>query len=359
MTRVPTTGLRPDYRISRIIKGGWQLAGDHGAVDKASAIRDMAAFVEAGIITFDCADIYAGVEEMIGIFLDDLRRSSGVSAASQVRVHTKFVPDATALETVDRHQVEAGIDRSLARLGVERLDLVQFHWWDYEVAGALDVLGYLQRLKDKGKIHHLGLTNFDLDHVRQFALAGFDIASVQVQYSLIDQRPAGAFANFCRRHKIGILAYGVLAGGFFSDRWLGAADPGYDFDNRSLIKYRLIIDEFGGWPLFQELLSVLGGTAKRHGVSLANVALRALHDRADIAALILGARYAHHLADNLRALAFTPDDEDKEALSAVLAKRRGPSGPVFGLERDRTTRHGQIFKKNLNTDPTDTVDASA
>ena len=198
MMMAPAIGLRPDYRISRIIKGGWQLAGDHGMVDKASAIRDMAAFVDAGITTFDCADIYTGVEEMIGIFLDDLRRSSGASAVSRVRVHTKFVPDATALEAIDRHQVEAGIDRSLARLGVERLDLVQFHWWDYNVPGALDVLGHLQGLKDKGKIHHLGLTNFDLEHVRQFVRAGFDIASVQVQYSLIDQRPAGAFADFCR-----------------------------------------------------------------------------------------------------------------------------------------------------------------
>lgn len=359
MTIVPAVDLRPDYRISRIIKGGWQLAGDHGAVDRASAIRDMAAFVEAGITTFDCADIYTGVEEMIGVFLEDLRRRAEASAASQVRVHTKFVPDATALQTIDRHQVEAGIDRSLARLGVERLDLVQFHWWDYEVPGVLDVLGHLQGLKDKGKIRHLGLTNFDLEHVKQFTMAGFDIASVQVQYSLLDQRPSGAFADFCRQHDIAIFAYGVLAGGFFSDHWLGAADPGYMFDNRSLIKYRLIIDEFGGWPLFQELLTVLSETARRHGVSLANVSLRALYDHADVKALILGARYAHHLADNLKALAFTPDDDDRKALSAVMAKRRGPSGSVFGLERDRTTRHGQIFKKNLNADKADAADASA
>lgn len=358
MTTVPTIDLRPDYRISRIIKGGWQLAGDHGAVDRAAAIRDMAAFIEAGIVTFDCADIYTGVEEMIGAFLEDLRRRGGGSAASQVHVHTKFVPDATALRTIDRREVEAGIDRSLARLGVERLDLVQFHWWDYEVPGALDVLGHLQGLKGEGKIRHLGLTNFDLKHAKQFTLAGFDIASVQVQYSLIDQRPSGVFADFCRQHEIAIFAYGVLAGGFFSDRWLGAADPGYDFDNRSLIKYRLIIDEFGGWPLFQELLTALKGTAKRQGVSLANVALRTLYDHADITAIILGARYAHHLTDNLQALAFTPDHDDEEALAAVLAKRRGPPGPVFGLERDRTTRHGQIFKKNLNADPSDAADAS-
>ena len=51
-----------------VIKGGWHLAGDHGRIDRAQAIRDMATFVEAGITTFDCADIYTGVEEMIGDF---------------------------------------------------------------------------------------------------------------------------------------------------------------------------------------------------------------------------------------------------------------------------------------------------
>ena len=60
--------LAPGYRISRLIKGGWQLAGGHGPVAHAHALADMAAFVEAGITTFDCADIYTGVESLIGRF---------------------------------------------------------------------------------------------------------------------------------------------------------------------------------------------------------------------------------------------------------------------------------------------------
>ncbi len=350
MTRVPGFDLRPGYRISSVIKGGWQLAGDHGTVDPAAAINDMAAFVDAGITTFDCADIYTGVEEMIGLFLKDVRRSRGAGIAETIRVHTKYVPDLTALEDLTPDRIEAGIDRSLTRLGVERLDLVQFHWWDYDVPGALEALHHLSELRGRGKIHYIGLTNFDLEHLTQFVQAGIDIASVQVQYSLIDQRPSGSFAAFCREHDIAILAYGVLAGGFFSSRWLGAADPGYNFENRSLIKYRLIIDEFGGWPLFQELLSALSAIAGRHGVGLANVVLRAMLDHQDLAAVILGARYAHHLPDNLRAFEITLTERDRGELAAVLAKRRGPTGSVFGMERDQTTRHGTIFKKNLNVE---------
>jgi aryl-alcohol dehydrogenase-like predicted oxidoreductase len=65
---VETIELAPGYRISRMLRGGWQLAGGHGAIEAERAIADMAAFVDAGVTTFDCADIYTGVEEMIGRF---------------------------------------------------------------------------------------------------------------------------------------------------------------------------------------------------------------------------------------------------------------------------------------------------
>ena len=67
--------LKPDYSISNIIKGGWHLAGGHGNIDESDAIDDMRLFVEAGITTFDCADIYTGVEELIGKFLRKYKRS--------------------------------------------------------------------------------------------------------------------------------------------------------------------------------------------------------------------------------------------------------------------------------------------
>ncbi len=125
---IPRISLAGDYAISRIIKGGWHLAGDHGAIEPNQARKDMAAFVDAGITTFDCADIYTGVEHLIGSF-----RRAYPAHAKQVQIHTKFVPDLSDLHSVDRAQVEAIIDRSLTRLGMERLDLVQFHWWDFAV----------------------------------------------------------------------------------------------------------------------------------------------------------------------------------------------------------------------------------
>jgi aryl-alcohol dehydrogenase-like predicted oxidoreductase len=344
---IETTTLRPGATFARVIKGGWQLAGGHGAFDRAEAVADMTRFLDAGITAFDCADIYTGVEEMIGDFIRLLRRDRGAEAADSVRVHTKLVPDLARLSGYDARDVEAIVDRSLARLGLDRLHLVQFFWWDMGQGDPVRVLSSLKALQEKGKIQHLGATNFNETTMARFAEAGLDLASAQVQYSLLDHRPAGTFADWCAANDAQILCYGVLAGGFLTERWLGAPDPGPSFENRSLIKYRLIIDEFGGWGLFQDLLATLDRIAKRHGVTIGAVAARWTLSQPQVGAVIIGARTARRLAETLKVFELTLDAEDYIALDAVLARRSGPSGPVYALESDRTGPHGRIMKYNL------------
>lgn len=354
-----TALLRPDHRISRVIKGGWQLAGDHGPVDRRAAIADMEAFLDAGITTFDCADIYRGVEEMIGEFISDVRKRRGSQVADQVIVHTKLVPDLARLDDIRPEEVEAIIDRSLQRLRIDRLHLVQFFWWDMARGDPTSALEVLKRCQDKGKIRHLGVTNWDRPEIERFVEAGFDIASAQIQYSVLDRRPAKGLAQWAAAQGMSFLCYGTLAGGFLTENWLGAPDPGFSFENRSLIKYRLIIDEFGPWPLFQKLLRALKSVGDKHGVSLSSVATRWILDQPQVAAAIVGARYARHLPKTLETFAFTLDDGDRKTIAAVLDQSSGPNGPVFGLESDRSSRHGRIMKYNLNTNPHDKTHAEA
>ncbi len=342
--------LRPGYVISRVIKGGWQLAGGHGPVDRARAVGDMLAFVDAGIVTFDCADIYTGVEAMIGEALATIRRERGRELGRRVKVHTKLVPDLDQLARCRAADLEAIVDRSLERLGVERLDLVQFFWWDLSLGTPVETLASLAALQDKGKIHHLGVTNWDVEEIAPFVDAGLDIVSAQVQYSLIDDRPAGGLARWCAGRGVGLLCYGVLAGGFLSDAWVGRRDPGFGLENRSLVKYRLIIDEFGGWDLFQALLDVAKRIADKHGTSVSAVAARYVLDLPQVAAVIVGARYADHLPQTLSIFDLALDDDDRAALARVLGERTGPRGPVYGLESERTGRHGAIMKYNLNAE---------
>jgi aryl-alcohol dehydrogenase-like predicted oxidoreductase len=350
VSAIETFELAPGYAISRVIRGGWQLAGGHGSVDRVTALHDLIAAFDAGIFTFDCADIYAGVEELYGEMRSRLIATRGVEAASTLRVHTKFVPDLDILPTIRRGDVAAIIDRSLRRLKVDALDLVQFHWWDYSEPRWLEAFRALDDLRREGKLRHLGATNFDALHLKQILDADIPLVSMQVQYSLIDCRPEQGLAALCERNRVGLLCYGSVAGGFLSDRWLGAKEPLGPFANRSLTKYKLIIDEFGGWLLFQELLAALRRVADRHGVDVATVASSAILARPGVAAVIVGATSRAHLGANaaIAALGLTPGDHAE--IAAITDRRQGPKGEVYELERDRGGRHGSIMKYNLSAE---------
>lgn len=346
---IETQSLRSDFSTTRVIKGGWQLAGGHGGFDRNQAVDDMMQFFDAGILSFDCADIYTGVEEMIGDFICNLRASRGSEEADKINIHTKLVPDLARLHEFTARDVEDIIDRSLKRLQVERLDLVQFFWWDMTQGKPVEVMQSLKTLQQKGKIRHLGVTNWDVDHIGPFIDGGLDIVSAQIQYSMLDARPAGRFANWCADHNIQMLCYGVLAGGFLTDDWVGKSEPGFEFENRSLIKYRLIIEEFGGWELFQELLTCLARIGQRYTVPLSAVAIRHLLDQPHVAAAIIGAKTARNLPETMTVFRFVLSDQDHLEIDAVLKGRQGPSGPVYALEGDRSGPHGRIMKYNINT----------
>ncbi|MFK7890150.1 MAG: aldo/keto reductase [Granulosicoccus sp.] len=343
------TELRPGYSISRVIKGGWQLAGGHGTFDRHQAVTDMLTFVDCGITTFDCADIYTGVEEMIGEAIATLKKREMFDLDNDIQVHTKLVPDLSKLETITHDDIEAIVDRSLKRLNLERLHLVQFYWWDLTLGDPLESLEVLKQLQRKGKIRYLGCTNWDQHSMRRFVDQEFDMVSAQVQYSLLDQRPKGPFSEWCNTNKLHILCYGVLAGGFLTSRWLGRSDPGFVFENRSLIKYRLIIEDFGGWDLFQQLMHVLNEIGMEHEVPLSAVATRYMLDTSGVASVIIGARTASNIDHTLSAMSFALSDGNRHAIATVIASRRGPKGSVYELERDRDGPHGRIMKYNLNS----------
>ncbi len=344
--------LQPGYSISRIIKGGWHLAGGHGTVDQRQAIEDMHTFVEAGITTFDCADIYTGVEELIGKFIRQHKDAFTAGDLASVQIHTKYVPDNDALTTLTKAQTVRIIDRSLQRLGIERLDLVQFAWWNYEIPGYIEAALHLADLQKEGKIRHIGVTNFDAAHLKELLEASVPVVANQVQYSILDHRAEGDMLGLAEEYNIGYLCYGVMAGGFLSDRYLDSVEPVEPLENRSLVKYSLIIDEFGGFERFQEVLQVLRTIADKHNASIAEVATRYMLQKHMVAAVIIGARNPDHLTSLRNIDGFSLDSHNLEMISEILVGASGPSGSVFGLERDKEGKHGKIMRYNLNEERT-------
>jgi len=345
---MPRIKLAPDHEISRVIRGGWQLATDHSQRRGADPVSDMVAFADAGITTFDCADIYTGVEELVGRFRLRYGELRGAEALRRVKVHTKFVPDLDVLRTISKSYVHGVIEQSLRRLNLERLDLVQFHWWDYAAPRWMETVHWLDELRQAGKINKVSLTNFDTDHLLAIVAEGIPITSLQLQYSLLDRRPEMRMVAAAPEHNVALLTYGTVAGGFLGDAWLGKCDPSGALENRSLTKYKLIIDDFGGWELFQELLRTLRRIADKHGVDIATVASAAILRRPGVAAVIVGARTRDHLAANLAIGSLLLDADDLQQIGTVLAKSMPLDGDVYTLERDRTSKHGSIMKYNLN-----------
>jgi aryl-alcohol dehydrogenase-like predicted oxidoreductase len=314
--------LPADIDICRVLNGMWQVSGAHGTIDPIGAVDEMFAYHDAGFTTWDLADHYGPAEDFIGAFRRQLAARHGIERLSEVQAFTKWVPHPGRMT---RRVVEDAIGISLSRMGVECLDLIQFHWWDYDDPSYLDALKHLADLQHEGKIRHLGLTNFDTERLGVIFDHNLRVVSNQVQYSLVDRRPEIRMASFCRDHAITLLAYGTLLGGLLSEKYLGRPEPRRpELNTASLQKYKNMIDAWGGWALFQELLAVLKQIADKHRVSIANVGVRYVLDRPAVAGVIVGARLgiAQHIADNARVFGFALEADDLAVIETVLARSR-------------------------------------
>ncbi|MGB3419064.1 MAG: aldo/keto reductase [Dolichospermum sp.] len=312
----------PDLKICRILNGMWQVSGGHGRINPKTAIDSMFQYVDAGFTTWDLADHYGPAEDFIGEFRRQLIATRGEEAVNHIQAFTKWVPRPGKMT---KKLVEENIDISLRRMNVKSLDLMQFHWWEYRDNNYLDALKYMVELQTEGKIKHLALTNFDTEHLQIITAAGIKIVSNQVQFSLVDRRPQVNMVNFCQEHDIKLFTYGTVCGGLLSEKYLQKPEPkGLEINTTSLRKYKQMIDNWGGWGLFQELLNTLKTIADKHQVSIANVAVNYILNQPEVGGVIVGARLgiAEHLSDNARVFSFNLDAEDIGKIDTVSQHSR-------------------------------------
>ncbi len=316
------TVLAPGLEISRALTGLWQIADieRHGeTIDPDTGAGWLSAYAQAGFETFDMADHYGSAEIVAGRLLAKFGAGKVKTPSGRKPVcMTKWCPP---LGTMDRATVEAGVRQCADRLGVETIDLLQFHWWTFEHPAWLDAFRHLIDLKNEGLIGQLGVTNFDTDHLRVLVGQDVPIVSNQISFSVLDRRAAGAMSTFCMENNVRLLAYGTLLGGFLSDRWVGAAEP-HDIADWSKMKYKRFIDTAGGWDVFQNLLAALAAVAQKHGVSVSNVSTRWVLEQPAVAGVIVGARLGEneHRDDNIRLFSFTLDDADHAAIDDALGQ---------------------------------------
>ncbi len=326
--------LAPGLDISRIVTGLWQVADlerDGRPLDPEKASSIMLDYARAGFDSFDMADHYGSAEIISGRFLHRLSVGEA-AAASCPAIFTKWCPKPGPMPL---EVVRDGVQRSLNRLGVKKIDLMQFHWWTFEHPAYLDAMLGLAQLQSEGIIGHIGVTNFDTAHLQVLVRHGIPVVANQVNFSLLDRRAGQDMSAFCLANGIRLLAYGTLAGGLISRRWLKQPEPREAaIADWSKMKYKRFIDAAGGWAGFQRLLSSLDRIAHKHAVSLSNVASRWVLDQKAVAAIIIGARLGEneHRGDNLKLFAFDLNAEDRanidEALGG-LAMLKGDCGDEY------------------------------
>lgn len=263
------TELAPGLTISRALTGMWQIADlerSGQTLDPLITSLHMAPYLESGLTTFDMADHYGSAEIIAGTFRK--KHPLGKDAV----LFTKWVPKPGKSSF---HETKSAVELALDRMQMEQIPLLQYHAWNYLDPTWLDQLFWLKELKEEGLIGNLGVTNFDAAHLRIACASGIPIVSNQVSHSFLDDRASQEIADVCQAYPVKILAYGTLAGGFLSNKWLNSPEPELSTSSTwSQMKYKRFIDAAGGWKAYQQALEILHDVAKKHHISVANVADR-------------------------------------------------------------------------------------
>jgi len=332
--KVPTVTLgKSSLSVSRTIQGYWQLAGGHGKYNQEEAITNMKAHYDAGITTLDTADIYGPSEFIVGKFMKQKPENAVVC--------TKFCCF-KFLDEIDRAEVKTRIQKACERLQVEKIPLVQFFWSNYDIKKYVDVALMLTELKEEGLIGEIGATNFDLKRLQEMKNAGVPLVSHQVQLSCLDQRPVqSGMVDWCAENDVSLIAFGTVGSGILSEKYFGRGPPTQEEKNTASMRmYSKTAERFGNWKLVQELLQTMdtiAGEVRSSGrcvdANIANVAQRYVLETKSVASVLIGVRNRNHIAENIRTHTFVLTGAERDVISAILAKRKGPPGDVWDLER--------------------------
>ncbi|KAL4881818.1 NADP-dependent oxidoreductase domain-containing protein [Aspergillus karnatakaensis] len=316
---LPITPFIETFRVNgmilpRIFTGLWQLSSPAwGSASRSKMMQQFSSYVQRGFTAFDMADHYGDAEIIFGRYRSSSPYADSLFAATKYCV---FHP-----MTVSESAVRANVSERCRRLATEKIDLLQFHWQFYEDDQYLKALEYLQQDE---RVKHLGLCNFDTEHMQRVVDSGIKIVTNQVQFSLIDSRPTMKMAKFCEEHGIKLLTYGTLCGGLLAEKWIGLDPPDLYSEKAtpSQRKYYGMIQSWGGWDLFQELLLTLQTIAQKHGVTVSNVATRWVLDFPYVGAVIVGTRMgvSEQSEENLASVGWSLDQEDRDAIETILER---------------------------------------
>jgi aryl-alcohol dehydrogenase-like predicted oxidoreductase len=325
---------------------GTMYFGSETSEQDAFAILD--AFVEAGGNLVDTSDVYVGsvAEQIVGRWFAARPKdvTDKVVLATKGRFGDDRDPNGVGLS---RRHLHRALDASLARLGVETVDLYQLHASDMKTP-AEETLSFLDDAVRAGKIHYVGLSNFtgwQLQLIVSTAKAmGFQTpVSLQQQYSLLSRESEYEMVPAAIHNGLGLLPWSPLAGGFLSGKYRRGGVPAPDTRAGSdKVLYQWVSAEYAesdrNWATIDEVVRI----ARETGATPTQVALSWIADRPGVAAPIFGARNIEQLKENMGAAELTLDAAATAALEKVSAPTPGgyPYGAFGQGQRNRDLQDG-------------------
>ena len=303
-TRLGRTGLE----VSRITLGcmSWgdpDRGGHPWVLDEAAAREIVVAALEAGVTTFDTANVYSGgsSEEFTGRILREVADRDDYVLATKVNGRMRPGPNGAGLS---RRSILAEIDHSLERLGVDHVDLYQIHRWDPETP-IEETMEALHDVVRAGKARYLGASSMwawqlaKAQHVAE-THGWTPFVSMQDHYNLLYREEEREMLPLCADQGIGVLPWSPLARGRLARPW-------------ETETARTETDEFGGTLYRDEdaaTVEKVAAVAERRGVSMAQVALAWLLAQPVVSSPIIGATKLHHLSEAVAAVDLELTDEE-------------------------------------------------
>jgi aryl-alcohol dehydrogenase-like predicted oxidoreductase len=305
------------FKITAISYGNWLTHGDQ--VEAAAATKTVQAAFEAGITTFDTADVYAGTkaEKILGDALKDIRRDG-------LEIFTKvYWPIGPGVNDrgLSRKHIRDACDGSLRRLGIDYIDLYQMHRFDYETP-LEETLRAFEDLVRQGKVLYIGVSEWTAEQIKAALKIAkqmnFDrIVSSQPQYSMLWRVIEKDVVPLCEKEGISQIVWSPMAQGVLTGKYLPgqkppagsrAADPGVGQNIEKFMKDEILTAVQGLTPIAQDL-----------GLTMAQLAIAWVLQNKNVASAIVGASRPDQIIENAKAADVVLDGSVMKKIDEILS----------------------------------------
>ncbi len=328
--------------ITRVGFGSWAVGGGGwsfgwGPQDDSDSIATMRHALDLGINWIDTAAVYGlgHSEEVVGRLLRDL------PASNKPYVFTKcglIWDDNNRMKEPRRvlkpDSIRRECEASLRRLGIERIDLYQFHWPDDTGTPVEDSWSEMSKLVKEGKVRAAGVSNFNIELLDRCE-AVRHVDSLQPPFSLINRRAAEKEIPWCEKHNTGVICYSPMQSGLLTDSFTALRVAKLSEDD-----WRRRASEFNEPNLSRNLAlrDALRPIAQRHGASVSSVAIAWALVWPGVTGAIVGARTPAQVDGWIQAASLELTAADLEEISSAIERTKAGAGPTRSKE-------GELFTK--------------